>query len=49
MLQIFINHKLLSRDRNGVKNAVNLTSKLLFNIKIFEKKLLMLSMYVETL
>ena len=42
-----MNFKLFFRVRNAVKNVINLTSKLSFNIKIFEKQLFMFSMYVE--
>lgn len=47
-LKIFMNFKLLFRVRNAVKDAINPTPKLSFNIKIFEKQSFMLSMYVET-
>ena len=47
-LQIFMNHKLLSRVRSAVKDVVNSTSKLSINIKVLEKQSLMLSMYIET-
>jgi hypothetical protein len=48
-LKIFMNFKLLSRVRRIVKDAANSTSTLSFNIKVLEKKPLLLSIYAETL
>ena len=48
-LQIFMDHKLLSRVRSAVKDAANPTPELSFNIKVLEKQPLMLSVYAEML